>query len=45
MTFQAKKVVFLVSRGKIKYHHFWLPLEKSIIAPLPGKNLSDAHVC
>jgi len=25
----SKKVVFLVSSGKIKFHHFWPPLEKS----------------
>jgi len=45
--FQQKKVVFLVSRGKIKFHHF-LPhpgkiQEKSQVAPPAGKNPSEAH--
>jgi len=42
----AKKVVFLVSSGKTKFHNFGPLLEKflekSPSAP-PGKNPSDAH--
>jgi len=31
--FQQKKVLFLVLSGKIEFHHFWFPLEKSRSAP------------
>jgi len=31
----AKKVVFLVSSGKTKFHHFWPPLVK-ILEEYPG---------
>ena len=48
--FLAKRIVFLVSRGKNEiprllghWKFFWLSLEKSTIAP-PGKNPTDAHV-
>jgi len=40
------KVIFLVSSGKNKFHHFWRTpgkiLEKSASGP-PEKNPSDAH--
>jgi len=45
LKFTAKKVAFLVLRGKIKFHHFWPPLEKfrkNPLVPPPGKNPSDA---
>jgi len=45
----AKKVVFSISRGKNKLHHYWPPPGKNLgkipYCPPPGKNPSDAHVC
>jgi len=42
----AKNVVFLISSGKNKFHHFWTPLEKFWKNPLvaPWKNPYDALV-
>jgi len=45
--FSQKKVVFLVSSGKIKFHNFWPPLErflKKTLVPPPGKNPPDSHL-
>jgi len=46
LKFQQKKVVFLVSSGKNKFHHFWPPsgktLEKFPGGP-PWKKPFDAH--
>ena len=52
--FLANNVVFLVSSGKMKFFQFWphpgkiflaTPWKNLLLAPPPGKNPSDAHVC
>jgi len=53
MAFLAKKVVFLVSERKMKFHHFGAPtwdnlcdyLWKNPLMTPPGRKPSDTHVC
>jgi len=37
ITLLAKKIVLVVSGAKIKFHHFWSPLEKSFWLPLENR--------